>query len=252
VAGVIANGAQLSNLTISGGIVRLNNANTYSGTAGTMVTGGTLAANNGTNGSATGSGPVLINNGAVLSGTGTVGAAATGDATLNAGAILIPGTNNAGTLAALGNVTLTGGSGSDWVVGIGNGTGPGAANLLSLPTAGSVLNILTAGGNYNIQFEAVGSPGFAFGTPTTYTIATAPNIQQNSGAFSGATGFTFSSTSIAFQNPSLSVSGNNLQLTFTPVPEPAHALLACAAVAGLVGWRGRRCGRTAPSEVGAT
>jgi fibronectin-binding autotransporter adhesin len=241
VAGVIADGAQPSNLTVSGGIVRLNSANAYTGT--TMVSGGTLAANNGTSGSATGSGPVLINNGAVLSGTGTFGGAANGNATLSAGAAVQPGTNNAGTLAALGSVTLTGGTNSNWLVGINSGTSGNAANLLSLTGAGGVLNFATAGGTYNIEFEQVGGPAFTVGAPVTYTIATvatAGNIQQNGSTASGTlAGFTFTSSSIQFLNPSLSVSGTNLVLTFTPVPEPSHLLL-CGAAAGAAGWWRRR------------
>jgi hypothetical protein len=43
----------------------------------------------------------------------------------------------------------------------------------------------------------------------------------------------------------LTVSGNpggpqSLLLTFTPVPEPAHVLLACGAVAGGLRWWRRR------------
>jgi hypothetical protein len=171
--------------------------------------------------------------------------------TLQIGAVLNPGgdpnvpaTKNQGTLTALRSVFLNGGTNSSWIVGIGNATGPNAANLLNLSNAAGILNIVTTSGNYNIDFEAVGTPPFTLFTPVSYTIAsvtTAGNIQQNGGAFgNGTTGFTFTSSSIQFQNPSLSVSSGNLRLTFTPVPEPAHALLLCSAAAGAAGWWRRR------------
>jgi fibronectin-binding autotransporter adhesin len=228
-------------LTMNGaGMLTLAGNNTYSGT--TTVSSGILMANTpvfGTN-SSTGSGPVIISGGAVLAGTGAVGNTPSGDVSLT-NSTLNPGLANAGTLTALHNVTLNGGAGSNWIVGINSASSGNAANPLNLTDPGGILNIVTSGGTYNIEFEAVNGPNFTPGTPVTYTIATAPAIQQSGLAFgNGTTGFTFSSTSIAFQSPSLSVSGTSLRLTFTPVPEPAFALLACGLASGAAGWWRRR------------
>ena len=89
------------------------------------------------------------------------------------------------------------------------------------------------------------SPTFAPGVPVTYTIATVNglggSIRTNNGAFDPA-GFTFSSSTIQAMNYSLAVAGGtNLQLTFTPVPEPGLTLLT--GLAGLAaGCRLRRRG----------
>ena len=96
--------------------------------------------------------------------------------------------------------------------------------------------------------EAVGTPTFTNFTPVSYTIATvttAGNVQLNGTPFPTTpttTGFTFSSSTIQFGlgSASLMASGTNLLLTFTPVPEAAHALLACGAAAGAAGWWRRR------------
>ena len=200
--------------------------------------------------SSTGTGAVVVNNGAVLGGTGAVGGTA-GDVTMNAGATLNPGTvspANTGTLTALRSVTLNGGTGSNWIVGISSGTAGSAANLLALNNAAGLLNFVTSGGTYNIDFEAVGTPTFTQFQPLTYTIGTvttAGNIQLNGSPFPTTpttAGFTFSSSTIDFGagSASLMASGTNLLLTFTPVPEPAHALLACGAAAGAAGWWRRR------------
>jgi autotransporter-associated beta strand protein len=222
------------------GTLILSNGNAFSGT--TTVTGGsTLQVANtlGAGSSATAAGPVMVNSGGTLTGTGSVA----GPVGIDAGSRLSPGLNLIGTLSAGDNVTLTGkpgGAGSTWAVGINSGASGPAANLLNLTGATGVLNFVTGGaGTVNIDVEAVKGPTFTPGTPVTYTIATATaGINTNNGAFDPA-GFTFSSSTIQATNYSLSASGRNLQLTFTPVPEPGRALLT--GLFGLAGgWRLRR------------
>ncbi len=70
-------------------------------------------------------------------------------------------------------------------------------------------------------------------------MATAGNIQSNGGAFD-PTGFDFSPAPFA-SNPILTVSGTNLVLSFTPVPEPTTVLaIAAVGLAGLRAVRRRR------------
>jgi autotransporter-associated beta strand protein len=262
-SGVIADGTGAGSLTKAGGpltTLTLSGINTYSG--GTFVNAGRLQANTAVSGanSATGTGAVTIFGGAVLGGgsaatPGAVGGTA-GDVTLNAGATLNPGTNNAGTLTALRNVALAGGSGggsnSNWVVGIGSASSGNAANLLNLNNAAGILSIVASGASpYNIDFEQVGALSFTQGTPVTYTIATvttAGNVRLNGSAFpttATTTGFTFTSSTIQFAPGSASLmanaGGTGLQLSFTPVPEPTTVLAVCAVGgAAFAAWRRRR------------
>ena len=40
--------------------------------------------------------------------------------------------------------------------------------------------------------------------------------------------------------PTAAISGNSVIVTFTPVPEPMHVLLACGGLVGVAGWLRRR------------
>jgi autotransporter-associated beta strand protein len=78
---------------LGAGTMRLNSANTYSG--GTIVSGGSLLANN-TNGSATGPGGVVVNGG-IFGGTGTIA----GPVVVTSGGTVAPGT-----ASSIGRLTL--------------------------------------------------------------------------------------------------------------------------------------------------
>jgi hypothetical protein len=85
------------------------------------------------------------------------------------------------------------------------------------------------------------APGPVGPSTVDYVIATA------SSSISGFAADKFQFTGTGFVGtPSVLLNGNNLVLRFQPVPEPVHALLACAGVAGVAGWlrRRRAAGRT--------
>lgn len=131
---------------------------------------------------------VEVENGATLSGTGTVGSFLT----LQAGGILAPG-NSIGTMNV--NGTLTFNSGSFFNVELDN---TGASDRVDVTGAavintGSTLNINGAAGTY--------------GPSTTYTLINAT---------SGITGtFSTINSNLAFLNPVVTNTGNQLQLTLT-------------------------------------
>ncbi len=113
----------------------LAGANTYTG--GTVVSAGTLIANN-ASGSATGSGAVMVSSGGTLGGTGTIA----GAVAISAGGTLEPGDDTVDTLTVLGGVAQAG----TWEVDV-DGTGDGFADLLAitgdLSLAGTTLDVTT-------------------------------------------------------------------------------------------------------------
>jgi len=212
------------------GSLVLNNANTYSG--GTTVSGGRLQVTN-TTGSGTGPGPVTVNGG-TLGGTGTVG----GSVTLTGGGAIGPGLS-VGQLNVGGGTTFAGGGLYSFEFSAAsNPTTPGTTHDFINGTG--ALNITAVSGTpFIIAIQGLNVPAPGTG-PVSYTIGTF------AGGIPGfdASAFTFVPTGWFSTPPVISQNGNNLILTFTPVPEPAHVLLLGAAVAGLAGWRRRRkCGR---------
>jgi autotransporter-associated beta strand protein/T5SS/PEP-CTERM-associated repeat protein len=208
------------------GVQTLAGANTYSG--GTTISAGPLLVTN-TTGSGTGTGPVTVNGSGVLGGTGTV----SGAVTVGGGGAVAPGI--AGTLTPLnvGAMTWQGGGRydfefSDATTGdLVNGTG--ALNLAAL----------SATNRFTINIVSTDP---ALTTPQTYTIATFAGGVTGFDAAAGSPQFSFGGF-FAPGSASLALAGNSLRLTFTPVPEPAHILLLCAAAAGamrLRRWRRAR------------
>jgi hypothetical protein len=235
------------------GTLTLTNANTYSG--GTTVSGGTLVAAN-TTGSATGTAGITVSGTGVLAGgtgTGSVGRV-TGLTDVQTGGTIRADSGSGTNTLTVGNVTIQ--NGGKLVTNIG-GTGSDstlafAANILDLKT-GSILQLddvsgfsVTTAGTYrvatftngdSIQLNAVGSQadGFLFGA-----------YEQGVGA-TGAVTIDVSSlpTLAAGDKLELRRSGNDLVLTFTPVPEPTTILGVAVGLVAVGGFIRKRLAKKA-------
>jgi fibronectin-binding autotransporter adhesin len=251
----------------SGGTVQLTSPNTYSGT--TSVTGGRLLVNN-TTGSGTSGGAVNVTGSGAVGSGGTLGGGnATGTAGFIAGNVTISTTaaNQGGTLSpgnSAGTLTTTGTSVMTWnPVGSylfehdasATGTAPigGPNNDLVRGTGTSSLSLLnlTPSAPFTLNLSPLNTPASLPTNPVTYTIAdfsastNATPIVLPAGGITGTDltpFFTFTGT---FQNTSAPVvtlanGGNQITVSFTPVPEPAFVLAACGGLTGLAAWRRRR------------
>jgi autotransporter-associated beta strand protein len=202
----------------------LRGASTYTG--GTVVYGGTLAADTPGPGSATGTGTVTINTGGTLRGVGNV----TGAITLNAGGTLAPGdAAGVGTLTTAAQPVFAGGT---FRV---NLSSPGASGQLAV----------TAAGNLSL---GAGNPVTLIATPYTgptdgaFTI-----IQTASGAAVTGTFANYPLDQMAvFTNPGTGTEYDifygsypgqpgNVVIAPAPVPEPGHVIGLCAAAVAVAG-----------------
>jgi T5SS/PEP-CTERM-associated repeat protein/autotransporter-associated beta strand protein len=217
-SGVIGGDGGLA-VTGTGGQI-LAGANTYGG--GTTVSGGRLLVTN-ASGTGTGTGPVMVSGTGVLGGTGTI----TGAVTVGGGGAVSPGTS-VGTLN-VGSMTWQGGGRYDFEF-------TSTAGDLVNGTGALGLGSLNSGNRFTIN---IASTNATLTTPQTYTIATFAGGVSGFDASAGNPQFAFSGFFVP-GSVSVAVQGNNLRLTFTPVPEPAHLLLACAAATGLARWLRRR------------
>jgi len=202
---------------LGSGSTSLTAANTYTG--GTVVSAGTLLANNLT-GSAFGTGAVTVESGASVGGAGFIG----GLTTIESGGRLVAGAadHTIGTLTFDAGLVLENGAFLDFDL--------GATSDLVLITdgmfevAGAILN-----------FDA--GPGYA---PGVYTLLNWTGA--DAGEFS-LTDFEIGSVTLGeLSDYSLEIVGTTLQLTVdaAPIPEPSVvAALAGVGVLGLALWRRR-------------
>ena len=263
-AGAITNnGAGTGTTTISGAIgtnvtgvtqdsatsaLILAGTNTYSGN--TAVAEGELVVN----GDISSSALTTVEAGGVLSGSGRVG-----DTIILAGGTGSPG-NSPGTMTVDGNLTWNGGGNYNWQIhdALGTAGAPLGWDLYDV-TGFLDLSALTLGSEFNINLWSLSgmSPDASgdalnFNPGQNYTwviVATDLGVigfnedffNVNVMSTNGTDGFSNALLGGIF---GVQVSGNNLELTFSAVPEPgtwaAAALLGAAAVAV---QRGRRVGR---------
>jgi hypothetical protein len=227
------------------GTLVLGSAYDLSGMTGVVVNQGRLQVNatlTGTMGAGTLAIPVptVVNNTGTLGGTGSV----SGNVVVNAGGTISPGAGSTiGQFAAGGGFTLTPG-GSYVVKYNASATSPGATdNDFLASAAGLNLAALSAspGGQFTINLAPQNLPATAPGSPVTFTIGTFnTGVVGASGPLSGDITNLFSFTGLFASAPTVTTSGGNLLLTFTPVPEPGSVLAVCAGAAGLAGWWRRR------------
>lgn len=239
VAGIVKSGP---------GVLALSGANSYGG--GTVISGGTLRANNGASGSATGSGNISVAagpsgnySGAVLGGNGTVSGAITLASSGNAtqGGIIAAGASGntstgIGTLTS-GNHTWNGGGAYIWKI-----NAPGTAGAISgTPgtsydelvigngvTSGSPLTVTTTGlaaftitpqgnltsvanGTYNWAIAQIGSGNATTISVNGNTTSASPTTPLSSSIFA------LDTSGLTVNNGADSVASNNFSLYFESV-----------------------------------
>lgn len=241
-AGTISGSGSVTKL--GAGALNLTAANTYGG--GTTVFAGTLTVNN-TTGSATGTGAVTVSGAtAVLGGNGTIGAAVT----VQNGGTLAPGDSTATLHVTGGDVTLASPSTFQVALGSANPTPGTNTNSLVAVTDGSisfvdgtVFDVRTAGQSFTpfLTYE------YIIGTVSGAN--NSPDIKYNgstlSSTITGTTGDGRFTTDYASPAQfSLSRSGGNLILDFTPVPEPEWVTAIFAVGLGGAVWLRRRRNQT--------
>jgi fibronectin-binding autotransporter adhesin len=189
--------------------------------------------------------------GSILGGTGTFSSA--GGATFAGGAAVAPGYGYAGQyLGALSFANVTFGTGGIFDFNVQNAGGTAGADYSALYVSGSLTISATQGSPFQISVMSIdpstGVPGMATFNPNqaySWTLVSA-------GSISGFDPLDFSVNTSGFQNPLgggsffVSENGSELDLNFTPVPEPSTWILMIAGLATM-GALIRKSRRTHPS-----
>jgi len=248
------------------GTLTLTGANTFTGGVdmreGNLVLGNNTAAGNGGTitldyntslnvmSGVTVTNPINFTGNAILTGSGTIASPVVAGSFTTIAGLASPG-NGPGTLTFSNGLTLA--SGSQIYFGINDATGaPGTGFSLISATGG--LNLTAAPGMIALDIFSIDSMGnlapalnFNSATPYSWTFASSTT------AISGFNANQFQIFDGSFQNSigvgyfTVSESGNNLLLNFSPVPEPSTWCLIGAGVLVIVplALRRRRAARTA-------
>jgi fibronectin-binding autotransporter adhesin len=195
----------------------LTGSNTYQGV--TSITGGSLLVNNGTSGSATGTGTLSVATGANLGGSGQIG----GAVTIQTGASVSPG-NSPGTLTLNNGLSVATAANYSWELAAVSTASPGT-NYDQIVISGGNLAI-NSGASVTLNFIGVPvnpNSGDAFwNTAHTWTLIDINGTATNTGStnFGSITNATFTSGTF-----SLGLSSGDVLLNFAPVPEPLTLIL---------------------------
>ena len=216
-AGVLSGAGSLTKT--GAGTLTLSGTNTYGGA--TAVSAGTLRIKGDQSGATA---AVTVANGGTLGGTGTVG----GATTLQSGGTLSPGTSP-GTLTLASDLTWNGGANYNWQ--LANATGTAGTDWDLASVTGTLDVQASSGTPFNLNLWTLSSTGpdvngnaanFDRTSDHTWTIASATGGIQNFSADAFAINTTATNGTAGFANDtaggvfSLAVSGNDLNLEFTP------------------------------------
>ncbi|MGL6075729.1 MAG: beta strand repeat-containing protein [Fimbriiglobus sp.] len=212
------------------GVLNLTAANTFTG--GVLVSAGGLGANSS---GATGSGPVVVNNTGTLFGSGTIA----GPVTINTGGTIAPG-NSVGTITINANVTIGGFYGFE----IGNygpsapsGTGASSPSVLPNNTRHDMVVINGTANLAGLTVNPISlTGGFSDTTQYSWTILRATGGITGTPSAGIPSGSAFTSANGTF---TLTVSGTDLVLNYTPIPEPM-TIFGLGTVVFLGGYATRR------------
>lgn len=199
------------------GTLILTNANTYSG--GTVITTGTLAAQNST-GSATGTGSLTVNANMALAGNGIIAPDAGNN--ISVAGIIAPGLDSTATLT----FGLSGASKLDFT--------SGSAINMTLGTSSDLIDFSTAGdwlsGTGLATLNLTLGDGFSYSN--SYVIFS--DVTTAAFTLAGITGYDTDSYTANFAQV-----GNNYQVSFEAIPEPSTWMLLGCGLA-VVLWRVQR------------
>lgn len=215
-SGNITDGSNSVALLLNGtGSVRFTRATGMNYDGGTTVSSGTLLVNN-TSGSGTGTGAVSVGSAATLGGSGII----SGNTTLASGSFLAPGAS----AGAAGNLTF---GGNLDISGLAAGTG---GLLFDLGAAGSGDKITLSTGALSIGSGVLDFNDFSF-TALSGFGAGVYTLIDTSTSIVGTLGSNLTGT-VAGLDAVLSLSGNDVILTVTAIPEPSTfaALLGTSAL----------------------
>lgn len=215
-SGNITDGSNSVALLLNGtGVVRFTRSAGMNYDGGTTVSSGSLLVNN-TSGSGTGTGALAVNSAATLGGSGII----SGDTTLASGSFLAPGA----TAGAAANLTF---GGALDISGLASGTG---GLLFDLGAIGSSDKITLSSGALNLGSGVLNFNDFAFTTLSGFGEGVYTLIDTST-TIVGTLGSNLTGT-VGGLDATLSLSGNDVILTVSSVPEPSAfaALLGAAAL----------------------